>query len=358
MSKELEELRSKVEAMETKAAEMQKAAEERAAARKAEEERNAAFYNHNFKGNNTMNTENREAWAEVAKAMLEKRALSIQDNVLGDNVGTHTGRISQIADVWDLIKQREPLMDKVSVFNGPNWETQIPVLEARPAVPTNVEEGWDDNDPSALKNADIAVKKITPVTHVAILPITYEAARQSFVGLEERIPGLLAESYRTAMCNLMFAELFDDDNVASANQIETASASAVGIKDLLDLALAVKDTDIAEPVLIINQEIYSAIAAAEAGVYDFVKEELVREKKVEDVPVIITGKAKKFSTASAGDVVAWCGDLKNFAFGIADQIEIEPIKKLGSSNTFYQSIAAFNGAVIQPKNVYALVKKA
>ena len=82
MSKELEELRSKVEAMETKAAEMQKAAEERAAARKAEEERNAAFYNHNFKGNNTMNTENREAWAEVAKAMLEKRALiSIADTI-------------------------------------------------------------------------------------------------------------------------------------------------------------------------------------------------------------------------------------------------------------------------------------
>ena len=42
MSKELEELRSKVEAVETRAAEMQKAAEERAAARKAEEERKAA----------------------------------------------------------------------------------------------------------------------------------------------------------------------------------------------------------------------------------------------------------------------------------------------------------------------------
>lgn len=348
---EKRELEQKVEELEKRAQELK----EKAEARKAEEERKQTFYEGR---KNTMHNENREAWTEVAKAMLEKRALSIQNNVLGDNVGTGTGRISQIADVWDLIKQREPLMDKVSVFNGPNWETQIPVLEARPAVPTEVSEGWDNNNPSANKDADIAVKKITPVTHVAILPITYEAARQSFVGLEERIPGLLAESYRTAMCNLMFTELFKAANVASANQIETATASEVGIKDLLDLALAVKDTDIAEPVLIINQEVYSAIAAAEGGVYDFVKEELVRDKKVEDVPVIITGKAKKFSTASAGDVVAWCGDLKNFAFGIADQIEIEPIKKLGSSNTFYQSIAAFNGAVIQPKNVYALVKKA
>lgn len=336
--------------LETKVNEIEK----RAAQKKAEERTNN-FYKGNFKN---MNTENRTAWQEVAKALVEKRALSIQNNVLGDNVGTDTGRVNQIADIWDLIKQREPLMDKVSMFEGPNWETQIPVLEARPAVPTKVSEGWDNNDPSASKDADIAVKKITPETYVAILPITYEAAKMSFVGLEDKIPGLLAESYRTAMCNLMFTELFDEDNVASANKITTASSSAVGIKDLLDLALAVKDTDIAEPVIIINQEIYSAIAAAEGGVYDFVKEELVRQKKVEGIDVVITGKANKFSTASAGKVVAWAGDLKNFAFGIADQIQIEPIKKLGSSNTFYQAIAAFNGAVVQPKNVYALTKKA
>lgn len=340
-----EELEKKVEELETRAAEIKE--------QKRVEERNKSYYKGNFKN---MNTENRTAWQEVAKALVEKRALSIQNNVLGDNVGTDTGRVNQIADIWDLIKQREPLMDKVSMFEGPNWETQIPVLEARPAVPTKVSEGWDNNSPSATKDADIAVKKITPETYVAILPITYEAAKMSFVGLEDRIPGLLAESYRTAMCNLMFTKLFDDDNVASANVITTASASAVGIKDLLDLALAVKDTDIAEPVIIINQEIYSAIAAAEAGVYDFVKEELVRNKKVEDVPVVITGKAPKFSTASEGDIVAWAGDLKNFAFGIADQIQIEPIKKLGSSNTFYQAIMAFNGAVIQPKNIFGLGK--
>ena len=355
MNEKIEELRTKVEELEKRASEMQKEAEERAAARKAEEEKRNAFYS---KGHFNMTNENRAAWQEVAKAMVEKRALSIQNNVLGDNVGTDTGRVSQIQDVWDLIKTREPLLDKVSVFEGPNWETQIPVLEARPAVPTKVSEGWDNNSPSATKDTDIAVKKITPETYVAILPITYEAAKMSFANLEEKIPGYLAESYRTSMCNLMFSELFKSANVAAANQIETASASAVGLKDLLDLALAVKDTDIAEPIMILNQEIYSAIAAAEGGVYDFVKESLIREKKVEDVPVLITGKAPKFSTASAEDVVVWCGDLKNFAFGIADQISIEPIKKLGSSNTFYQSIAAFNGTVVQPKNVFGLVKKA
>ena len=350
----------KVEELEKRAQELK----EKAEARKADEERKNAFYGDR---KNTMKNEYRADWAEVKNALLEKRALSIQANVLGDNVGTDTGRVSQISEIWDLIKQREPLMDRVSMFEGANWETQIPVLEARPAVPTKVSEGWDNNNPSANKDTDIAVKKITPETYVAILPITYEAARLSFANLEEKIPGLLAESYRTAMCDLMFEELFDKDNVfggtpalsyADSHRIETASASAVSIKDLLDLALAVKDTDSAEPVLIINQEIYSAIAAADADGYDFVKESLVRDKKIEDVPVVITGKAPKFSTAEAGDIVAWCGDLKNFAFGIATQIQIDPIKKLGSSNTFYQAIAAWNGTVVQPKNVFGLAKKA
>lgn len=353
MSKELEELRTKVEAIETRASEMQKEAEERKKARELEEQRAKSFYGDR---KNTMKNEYRADWAEVKNALLEKRALSIQANVLGDNVGTDTGRVSQISEVWDLIKQREPLMDKISVFEGSNWETQIPVLESRPAVPTKVSEGWDGNSPDATKNTDIAVKKITPDTYVSVLPITYEAARMSFANLEEKIPGYLAESYRTAMCNLVFTEIFKTANVAAANVIETASASAVGLKDLLDLALAVKDTDIAEPYMILNQEIYSAIAAAQGGVYDFVKESLIRDKKVEDVPVIITGKAPKFSTASEGDIVVWCGDLKNFAMGIAQQIEITPIKKLGSSNTFYQAIAAFNGTVVNPKNVFALGK--
>ena len=117
-----------------------------------------------------------------------------------------------------------------------------------------------------------------------------------------------------------------------------------------------KDTAIANPVIVMHQGIYSAIAAADADGYDFVKEELVRNKSVEGVRVILSGKAPAFGSASANDIVVWGGDLKNFAFGVADQITIEPIKQLGDSNTYYQAIAAFDGIVVQPKNVYGLKK--
>ena len=351
-----EELEKRVLDLETRAAELQKEKEERAARKKAEE-RNNSFYKGNFK---TMdNKKENRAWADIAKAMIEQRSISIIGSKVNpsnpDAFDNGIGAINQVADLWDLIKQKEPLLDRISYFNGPNYETQIPVLEARPAVPTAYAETADKSGAIDSTTA-VKVKKINPETYFTVLPITYEAARQSFVGLEDRIPGLLADAFRTAMCKLVFDGIFDDDNVAAANVITTGSNSAVTLADLEALALKVLDTDSAEPVIVMNPAIYGTIAAASANGYDFLKEELVRNKTVEGIPVILSGKAPSFAAASEGDIVVWAGDLKNFAMGVADQVTVEPLKKVGDSNIYYQAIAAFNGIVVQPKNVFGLGK--
>ena len=103
--------------------------------------------------------------------------------------------------------------------------------------------------------------------------------------------------------------------------------------------------------------IYSTIVATPGGVYDFVKEELVRNKSVEGIPVVLTGKAPSFAAASGGDIVVWAGDLKNYGFAVADEVTIEPVKQVGDSNTYFQGIMSFTGDVIQPKNVFGLKKK-
>lgn len=340
----IEELTKHVEELETRAAELKE--------KKRIEERNNTYYKGNFK---TMdNKKENRAWAEIAKAMVENRSITIT-STLNNEPANGMGAINQVADLWDLIKQREPLLDRITYFNGPNFETQIPVLEARPAVPTAYAETADKSG-AIDSTAAIKVKKINPETYFTVLPITYEAARQSFVGLEERIPGLLAEAFRTAMCKLVFDGIFDGDNVAAANVITTASNAGVSFADLDNLALAVLDTDIAEPVIVMHPEIYSALAATDAQGYNFLKEELVRNKTLEGVKVILTGKAPKFSTASEGDIVVWAGDLKNYAMGVADQVTVEPLKKVGDSNIYFQAIAAFNGTVVQPKNVFGLGK--
>ena len=326
-----------------------KAAEER----KKQEERNNSYYKGNFK---TMEKKENRAWQDIAKAMVENRSITIT-STLSHDTANGIGAINQVADLWDLIKQKEPLLDRISYFNGPNFETQIPVLEARPAVPTAYAETADHSG-AVDSTAAVKVKKINPQTYFAVLPITYEAARQSFVGLEDRIPGLLAESFRTAMCKNVFDGIFDDDNVAEANVITTASASAVSFADLEALALKVLDTDAAEPVIVMNPAIYGALASADAQGYNFLKEELVRNKTLEGVKVILSGKAPTMSGASAGDIVVWAGDLKNFAMGVADQVTVEPLKKVGDPTIYFQAIAAFDGIVVQPKNVFGLSKKA
>lgn len=311
---------------------------------------------------NTPANENRETvsnWRSVVDAMKEKRTVSLQG----------TGAIAQMNSIWDLIKQREPLLDQVSYFRGPNSKTQIALLNARPAIPSKTSTAANTayNKNYALDNTQLLkVKEVAPYAWTTVLPVDYDTVLYSFTDVEARIPALIAESFRTAMCNGMFTGdgsnstikgIFAADNVAAANKITTASATAVSLKDLLDLALAVKDMDIAEPVMVMEPAIYSAIAAAEGGVYDFVKEELVRNKSIEGVKVVLSGKAPSFADAAADDIVVWCGDLKNYAFAVADEVTIETVKQVGDSNTYFQAIMSFTGDVIEPRNVFALVKK-
>lgn len=294
------------------------------------------------------------SWRDMVKAMSEKRSITLNG----------TGAINQINGLWDLIKQREPLLDRVSYFRGPNSQTQVAILSARPAIPSKVAEGATNITPDST--AGIGSKSLYPYTWAAVLPVTYEAVLYSISDIEQRIPALMAESFRTAMCNGMFVGdgsnstikgIFASGSVAADNLIETASASAVSIKDLEDLALKVKDYDVAEPVIIMEPAIYSAIAAADANGYDFLKEELVRNKSIEGIPVVLTGKAPSFAGASGGDIVVWCGDLKNYALAIADEVTIEPLKKVGDTNTYYQAVMAFTGDVVEPRNVFGLKKK-
>lgn len=294
------------------------------------------------------------SWRDMVKAMSEKRSITLNG----------TGAINQINGLWDLIKQREPLLDKVSYFRGPNSQTQVAILSARPAVPSKVAEGASSISPDST--AAIGSKSLYPYTWASVLPVTYEAVLYSIADVEQRIPALLAESFRTAMCNGMFQGdgtnstikgIFASGSVAAANLIETASASAVALADLEALALKVKDYDVAEPVMIMEPAIYSAIASTDAAGYNFLKEELVRNKTIEGIPVVLTGKAPSFAAASGGDIVVWCGDLKNYALAVADEVTIEPLKKVGDTNTYYQAVMAFTGDVVEPRNVFGLKKK-
>lgn len=351
---EIRDLEKKVEEIEALAAQKQKEAEEREAARKAEEERAAAFYKGNHKMNNNQNTE----WRDIVQAMSEKRTVQIQG----------TDAIAQVNGIWDLVKQRNPLLDRVSYFRGPNGKTSIALLAAHPAKPskTSTANNTAYNRNYNLDNSQLlGVKNLTPYAWTSIIPVDYDTVTYSFSDIENRLPALLADAFRDAMCDGMFGGdgsngtikgIFASGSVAADNLIETEAATGVSFKDLLDLALKVKDMDVAEPVIIMEPAIYSVLAATSTQDYNFVKEELVRNKSVEGIPVVLTGKAPSFEEASEGDIVVWAGDLRNYGFAVADELTIETAKIVGDSNTYFQGIMSFTGDVIQPKNCFGLKK--
>lgn len=357
---EKRELEQKVEELEKRAQELKEQAE----ARKADEARKNAFYGNNHMNNENQNTE----WRSVAEAMKEKRTVQIQG----------TGAINQINGIWDLIKQKNVLLDRVSYFRGPNQKTAIALLAAHPAKPskTSTANNAAHNKNYVTDNSQLlGVKEVTPYAWTSIIPVDYDTILYSFSDIETRLPALLADAFRDAMCDGMFTGdgsngtikgIFADGSVLSDGSsdykplvnhlIKTEAATGVSFKDLLDLALAVKDMDVANPVIVMEPAIYSVLAATSTQDYNFIKESLVRDKSVEGIPVILTGKAPSFVDAEAGDIVVWAGDLKNYGFAVADELTIETVKQVGDSNTYFQGIMSFTGDVIQPKNCFGLKK--
>lgn len=347
---EKRELEQKVAELEQRAQELK----EKAEARKAEEARAKSFYGDRKNMNTNQNTE----WRDIVQAMSEKRTVTIQG----------TSAINQVNGIWDLVKQKNVLLDRVSYFRGPNGKTSIALLAAHPAKPSKTSTAGNAayNRNYAVDSTQLlGVKDVTPYAWTSVIPVDYDTVTYSFSDIENRLPALLSDAFRDAMCDGMFKGdgsngtikgIFADGSVAAANLIETESASAVSFKDLLDLALKVKDQDVAEPIIIMNPGIYSVLAATSTQDYNFIKEELVRNKSVEGIHVELTGKAPSFDDASEGDIVVWAGDLKNYGFAVADELTIETAKIVGDSNTYFQGIMSFTGDVIQPANCFGLKK--
>lgn len=359
---EKRELEMKVEELEKRAQELK----EKAEAKKLEEERAAALYGDKKNMNNNQNTE----WRDIVQAMSEKRTVTIQG----------TAAINQVNGIWDLVKQKNVLLDRASYFRGPNGKTSIALLAAHPAKPSKTSTAGNAayNRNYAVDSTQLlGVKDVTPYAWTSVIPVDYDTVTYSFSDIENRLPALLADAFRDAMCDGMFKGdgtnstikgIFAAGSVLSDNSgvykpginhlIDTEAATGVSFKDLLDLALAVKDMDVAEPIIIMNPGIYSVLAATSTQDYNFIKEELVRNKSVEGIHVELTGKAPSFDDAEAGGIVVWAGDLKNYGFAVADELTIETAKIVGDSNTYFQGIMSFTGDVIQPANCFGLSKKA
>jgi HK97 family phage major capsid protein len=284
--------------------------------------------------------------ADIQKALLEKRAITLNG----------TGAINQIKELAKELQAKTPVLNRVRYFYGPNAATNIPVLSPGLATPAVVPEGATGipEDTTAV----LGNKSITPHAYVSILPISLEALTMGTVNFDSELPSIFADAFAQTFHKEIltgngiynFKGLFT--NITMDNHIACGASGNPKIADLVKLALTVQDlTD--SGVIVLSPSIYAGILADDTeGVAKVYKEELIRNKTIENVQVILTSAAP--SATSAGSIVAVAGRLDDYALAMASEINIEPIKKVGDTNTYFQASIFANGTPIVEKNFYGL----
>ena len=289
---------------------------------------------------------------DVMTAMTEKRAITLSG----------TGSVVVMNELAKVLANNTDILTGTRVFYGPNANTVIPVLNPRPAYPARQAEGASSI--ASDSTAALGVTELKPETYVAILPVSFEALKYSAANLESELLTVIAEAYREKMAEMMvvgrdkatyyeFLGIFN--SAPEANQIQTAAEGAPTMKDLVTLALTMRNKVMTAPVIVMNPALYAGITAADVKGYDVYKNELIMNKTIEGVRIELCGKAPVDTTQ--GKTVAVGFDKKNYAIGIASDLTIEPLKKPGDTNTYFQAVMGMDGRPIVKANVYSLIVK-
>ncbi|MCL2440473.1 MAG: phage major capsid protein [Treponema sp.] len=286
--------------------------------------------------------------ADIKKAMIEKRAITLNG----------TGAINQVKELQKELSRKKEILNLVRYFYGPNAATNIPILSPGLATPATAAEGATGIN--ADTQAALGNKSLTPHAFVSILPVSAETLSLGSINFEAELPAIFADAFADGFAKqviegdgtgLNFNGLF----TGLVNNVECSTVGSPKIADLVSLALTMKDyTD--DAVIVMHPTVYSAIQAdATVGVAQLYKEELIRSKTIEGVKVILTGYAP--SETATGSTVAVAGRMSDYGLGLASEITIEPIKKVGDTNTYFQAIVFANGHKIIGKNFYGLKTK-
>lgn len=297
----------------------------------------------------TSGTETRESvegLEELRNAMTEKRAITLGG----------TGAVSVISQIVKEIQQKRPLVGQYRTFYGANSSTVIPILSPGMAVPAGQAEPATAEDDDT---ATLGTQSLQPKGYMSVLPVTAEAMLLSGAAIEAELPGLFADAFGKAMfqgslvgpgTDHAMSGMFLPASIADANKIDIDADSDM-LEALFELALKVQDyTD--DCVIVVNPAVYSSAIFSTATEVQAVKQELLANKSILGVPVVLTGAAP--ISSEDGDITAVAMPMSNYALAIAQELDITPIRVKGDSRTYFQATAFFNGKVILPKNAWAL----
>jgi HK97 family phage major capsid protein len=291
----------------------------------------------------TKTADAQNTFTEIRKAMIEKRAITLSG----------TGAISQVQELVKELSKKTPLLQDVRYFYGANASTNIPIFSPTLASPAPFVEGA--TSVTADTQAALGSKSLTPYAFVSLLAVSGEVLNLGSVNFEAELPGIFADAFAQEFHKQILTGSGTNRNfkgifvTAKANTPTEIDPSLMAIRDL---ALKLQDyTDTG--IIIMHPSIYSSIMAdSTGGEVDLYKEELIRTKTIEGVRLILTSAAP--SSVSSGSVYAVGGRLQNYGFAMASELTIEPMRKVGDTNTYFQASVYANGTTILDKEWFGL----
>ena len=317
-----------------------------AAEQRAFEQERAAFQNNPaVKSENAVTTQLRD----VVAAMKEKRAITLSG----------AGAVEVVNALFKVFKNKTDILDGMRFFYGPNAQTKIPVLSPRPARPARVAEGV--TNASSDSTAALSATSLEPETYFSELPVSFETLKYLPVDFENELVEIFADAFADAMAAQVvtgrgkttyyeFSGLFT--SVPAGNQIACAASGAPTIADLVKLALTMQQKVMADPCIVISPTLYAGITAASVQGYDVYKNELIMNRTLEGVKVLVCGYAPTSTSANA--IVAVGFDRGDYAIGVTTDITIRPINAINNTNTYFQALLGMDGKPICAANTYAL----
>lgn len=317
-----------------------------AAEQRAFEQERAAFQNNPaVRSENAATTQLRD----VLSAMKEKRAITLSG----------AGAVEVVNRLFKVFKNKTEILDGLRYFYGANAQTKIPVLSPRPARPARVAEGV--TNASSDSTAALGHTDLEPETYFSELPVSWETLKYLPVDFENELVEIFADAFADAMAAQVvtgrgkptyyeFGGLFT--SVPAGNKIACAASGAPTIADLVKLALTMQQKVMSDPCIVISPTLYAGITTASVSGYDVYRNELIMNRTLEGVKVLVCGYAP--STTTADSIVAVGFDRGDYAVGVTTNITIRPVDGKNDTNTYFQAMIGLDGKPIVAANVYGL----
>jgi HK97 family phage major capsid protein len=270
---------------------------------------------------------------------IERRAVTAN----GAGYNTAPGIIKALVDGGKL-------RSKVSVFLGKNSVTTVPVFSPHMAVPVGTAPGATGT--SSDSTAVLAGDPLTLKAWYSTLAVSMGALMST--DIEAELPAIFAEAFGAAIdkgilqgagsgSDMLGAFVASTSGVPTGSDITATGSGAAPVwADYIGMILTLLSLngDANSLAVAVHPSVFSAALGVATG-SDPNKVEFLTKGTILGVPVILSSNA--LSTLSSGSYVAVGGYWKHYGLAIAQEIQIDQIKTVGSDNITFQSFMYMQG---------------